>query len=307
MLALLVRLLLVVSSLSLSGCCGIFNGFLPLPWGNPGYTVAPCLPKSAFCRFPGPIELPHHIVLLVPLRGPYRCEGLAVKAGFEYAYRSRGFLCRPERIEVMDSTCGSCIQEVYYRAICHDADFIVGPLLPWEVQQLAAGPVQLPTVTLSYLPPGHCAPVNLYQLGLPAMDPNLCGCGPIKPCFFNLGYDAYKVAIALNGFTVQTYIEGTTGILHMNDGNQVVRECKCPRTLFPNLQRMMKKYNVQSQIVDSYEDPQKLPPVTEVPAELRPTISPESDTSGDAGGAFSSTPATATGAPSNSTDDAANR
>lgn len=241
MLAITFRLLIFGMSLLLAGCCQIFSNVFPACWPFPGVVSAPCLPKSAFQHFPGPIELPHHIVLIVPLTGPFAWQGWAVWHGFKEAYRSAGFLCRPERIDVMDSTCGDCIQEVYYKAICRDADFIVGPLTPCEVQDLVTTPLQLPTITLGYLDPDQGAPTNVYQFG-----PDFCQRCPSRAYYFALGYDAYKLAIALNGLTLQTSICGATGILHLNDRNQIVRSCNCPRTLFPEVQNVMNytfKYN----------------------------------------------------------------
>src|SRR5688572_2755671 len=105
---------------------------LPDCWPNPAVVSAACFSKCAFQTFPGPIELPHHIVLLVPLHGPLGNQGRAVRAGFKHAYTSAGFLCRPEIIETIDTSCFRCIRDAYLKAICHDADFIVGPLTEEE-------------------------------------------------------------------------------------------------------------------------------------------------------------------------------
>lgn len=160
------RLLILVGVLSLlSGCSNVM--FQPDPC--PG-AVCFNVPPTTFANFPAPIELPRHIALLVPLKGPLASSGKAIKAGFLKA-SCDNCQCDSPCVEVIDTTACPSIHAAYEKALAHHADFVVGPMPKPDVQALVANEL-LPTTTLllNYLNPDQDAPPNAFQFGLSPLD-----------------------------------------------------------------------------------------------------------------------------------------
>jgi outer membrane PBP1 activator LpoA protein len=91
---------------------------------------------------------PAQIALLLPLTSPQRTLALAIRDGFLAAHlRSAGDA--ETSIRIYDTQQGGA-QNAYLRAQLEGADFIVGPLLPADVEQVIAQAGFVPTLALNF-------------------------------------------------------------------------------------------------------------------------------------------------------------
>jgi len=91
---------------------------------------------------------PAQIALLLPLTSPQRAAALAIRDGFLAAHlRASG--AANTAIRVYDSQQGGS-QNAYLRAQLDGADFIVGPLLPADVEQVITQAGFVPTLALNF-------------------------------------------------------------------------------------------------------------------------------------------------------------
>ena len=111
-------------------------------------------------RAPG---FPAQIAVLLPLSSPQRNEALALRDGFMAAHlRSEQ---APTTIRVYDTTqLGST--EAYLRAQLEGADFIVGPLLRAEVDEVIAQAGFVPTLALNFSQSSTALAGSFYQFAL---------------------------------------------------------------------------------------------------------------------------------------------
>lgn len=112
---------------------------------------------------------PTKIGLFVPLSGNLAPVGQLIRDGFMAAYYEQ-----PNRAETADvvvyDTHGIDIQTLYQRAFEEGVDFVVGPLLKSNMEDLAAQPsLPIPTLALNRLDSNY-APSNFFQFGLPIED-----------------------------------------------------------------------------------------------------------------------------------------
>jgi uncharacterized protein len=110
---------------------------------------------------------PSHIALLLPLSSPQRVAALAIRDGFLAAHL-RGPHTDGTTIHVYDSTQGP--QQAYLKAQLDGADFIVGPLLRPEVDQVIAQAGFVPTLALNFASKQGTFLRSFYQFALAPED-----------------------------------------------------------------------------------------------------------------------------------------
>jgi outer membrane PBP1 activator LpoA protein len=118
------------------------------------------------------LDYPRQIALLVPLSGRWASAGSAIQNGFLGAYFSAvAELDEPQTVRVYDVENEGGASAAYATAVADGAEFVIGPLLPGSVTELANDIlVPVPVLTLNYLPDDTLAPPGLYQFALAPED-----------------------------------------------------------------------------------------------------------------------------------------
>jgi uncharacterized protein len=110
---------------------------------------------------------PAHIALLLPLSSPQRIAALAIRDGFMAAHL-RGTHAAGTTVRVYDTAQGS--QQAYLKAQLDGADFIVGPLLKPEVDQVIGQAGFVPTLALNFAGKENTFLRSFYQFALAPED-----------------------------------------------------------------------------------------------------------------------------------------
>lgn len=118
------------------------------------------------------LEFPRQIALLLPLSGGNATAGKAIQNGFFGAYFSAvAGLQDAQQIRVYDVNQLGGARQAYSLAVEDGAEFVVGPLLRRNVNDLADEIlVPVPVLTLNFLPDNVLAPPGLYQFALAPED-----------------------------------------------------------------------------------------------------------------------------------------
>ena len=118
------------------------------------------------------LAYPRRIALLLPLSGRAASAGKAVQNGFLGAYfASAGGLDDRQSIRVYDVDAEGGPSAAYMSAVEDGAEFVVGPLLRNNVNELANDIlVPVPVLTLNYLPDESLPPPGLFQFALAPED-----------------------------------------------------------------------------------------------------------------------------------------
>jgi outer membrane PBP1 activator LpoA protein len=120
-------------------------------------------------RLPTTLEYPDRIAVLLPLSGQQKQSAMAVRDGLLAAhYLPSGSDTRPEIIFYDINAAGT--SRTYTQAIDDGADFIVGPLLKEQVEELSVTGISAPTLTLNFLPEQSPRSVGFYQFSLSPED-----------------------------------------------------------------------------------------------------------------------------------------
>ena len=109
-------------------------------------------------------DFPSQIALLLPLASPLRAAALAVRDGFVAAHLQNP-AAGNTTIRVYD-TAQDGGQAAYLRAQLEGADFIVGPLLPTEVDQVIGQAGFVPTLALNFSSSDSTLLSSFYQFAL---------------------------------------------------------------------------------------------------------------------------------------------
>lgn len=109
---------------------------------------------------------PHQIALLIPQRGIYAASGQSVREGFLNAYYAHLARVGSQNIKFYDTTVEPRrIAAIYQQAIAEGADFVIGPLIKDDVQQLLnSASFNTKTLALNYT--DRSLPANFYEFGL---------------------------------------------------------------------------------------------------------------------------------------------
>jgi outer membrane PBP1 activator LpoA protein len=116
----------------------------------------------------GTLEFPRQIALLLPLGSNRRSEAQAVRDGFIAAHLG-DLRAADTRISIYDTAIAGGA-DAYLRAQLDGADFIVGPLLPNEVEQIVPQAGFVPTLALNFSQADTTFPQSLYQYALAPQD-----------------------------------------------------------------------------------------------------------------------------------------
>lgn len=118
------------------------------------------------------LDYPRQIALLLPLSGRWAPAGKAIQNGFMGAYFSTAAgLDEQQTLRVYDVSSEGGASAAYSAAVADGAEFVIGPLLPKSVSELANDIlVPVPVLTLNYLPQDSLAPPGLYQFALAPED-----------------------------------------------------------------------------------------------------------------------------------------
>ncbi len=118
------------------------------------------------------LEYPRRIALLLPLSGSAAGAGKAVQNGFLGAYfATASGLDDRQSVRVYDVNAEGGASAAYAAAVADGAEFVVGPLLKRDVNELANDIlVPVPVLTLNYLADETLAPPGLYQFALAPED-----------------------------------------------------------------------------------------------------------------------------------------
>lgn len=169
-----VRGWLQISSLAAStGQQGIgwINGAVRWRSANPTHPAVTIIDEL---RLPDEVtfDYPRQVALLLPLSGRWASAGQAIQKGFLGAYFSAaGGLDDPQVIRIYDVENEGGPSAAYNNAVADGAEFVIGPLLPKSVVELANDIlVPVPVLTLNYLPEDSLAPPGLYQFALAPED-----------------------------------------------------------------------------------------------------------------------------------------
>ncbi|GAA4363145.1 penicillin-binding protein activator [Kangiella marina] len=135
----------------------------------PEHPAIDYLDMSQMGSFDFTASAPTKIGLFVPMSGNLAPVGQLIRDGF-----MAGYYQQPNRFEAADvavyDTHGIDMQTLYQRAFEEGVDFIVGPLLKQNMEELAAQPnLPIPTLALNRLD-SYYAPSNFFQFGLPIED-----------------------------------------------------------------------------------------------------------------------------------------
>ena len=114
------------------------------------------------------IEYPQQIAVLLPMSGRQQQAALAVRDGLLAAYFQADDAARPQ-MRFYDLNQAGTVA-TYQQAISDGADFVVGPLLKEEVEELAEAGISAPTLTLNFLPEESSRSVGFYQFSLSPED-----------------------------------------------------------------------------------------------------------------------------------------
>ena len=118
------------------------------------------------------LEFPRQIALLLPLSGGNATAGKAIQNGFFGAYFSAiAGLQGAQQVRVYDVNRIGSAKRAYSLAVENGSEFVVGPLLRRNVNDLADEILlPVPVLTLNYLPNNNLAVPGLYQFALAPED-----------------------------------------------------------------------------------------------------------------------------------------
>lgn len=127
------------------------------------------LDMSQMGSFDFAVTSPNKIGLFVPLSGNLAPVGQLIRDGFMAGYYQQPNSAEAADVVVYD-THGIDMQTLYQQAFEEGVDFVVGPLLKSNMEELAAQQsLPIPTLALNRLD-SHYAPSNFFQFGLPIED-----------------------------------------------------------------------------------------------------------------------------------------
>ena len=148
---------------------GWYNGVERWRESHPGH---PAMAIVNDLDLTAPPEYPSQIALLLPLSGRNSAVGQAIQNGFLGAYfETAGGLDDRQTIRIYDVYEEGGPVSAYETAVAEGAEFVVGPILPANVTNLANDIlVPVPVLTLNYIRNNTLPPPGLYQFALAPED-----------------------------------------------------------------------------------------------------------------------------------------
>jgi len=159
------RAVVAIVAIVAAGCAPLQQP--PPPVEAPLPVPAPVKPGEEKTSKPAELPAaPGRIALLLPLSGPQRAVGEAVRDGFMAAYLADGDNPLRAQLSILDEATPTA----YGLATRQGADMVVGPLLKEAVTQAAAAGGSVATLALNNLEAGVTAPGRFYQFALAPED-----------------------------------------------------------------------------------------------------------------------------------------
>lgn len=109
---------------------------------------------------------PKQIAILLPQSGTYAASGRAVREGFLNSYYAGLSKAGKQNVKFYDTAQTQNMTGLYQQAFNDGADFIVGPILKDNVQQLSSGSFTIPVLALNYTDVNWSLPSHFYEYGL---------------------------------------------------------------------------------------------------------------------------------------------
>ncbi|MDX1901459.1 MAG: penicillin-binding protein activator [Gammaproteobacteria bacterium] len=114
---------------------------------------------------PLPAQLPKHIAVMLPLRGPMGSAGNVIRDGFLASYYAGTTPATQPALSFYDTASGQSVTALYQKAVADGADFVIGPLTKPEVNALLSlDDFPAPVLALNYT--NRSIPKNVYLFGL---------------------------------------------------------------------------------------------------------------------------------------------
>ena len=135
---------------------------------NPSHPANQLLPSDGTLHQLATALPPQQIAILLPLQGDYTASGQLVREGFLNAYYANLAKVGKQNVSFYDTAQGKDVATLYQQAMTDGADFVVGPLIKSDVQQLSrAGGFSTPVLALNYTDIFFGSlPKNFYEFGL---------------------------------------------------------------------------------------------------------------------------------------------
>lgn len=135
----------------------------------PDHPAINYLDMSQIGSFDFTVSAPNKIGLFVPMSGSLSPVGHLIRDGFMAGYYEQENRAEAADVVVYDTN-GIDMQTLYQQAFEDGVDFVVGPLLKSNIDDLAAQPnLPIPTLALNRLDSDY-VPSNFFQFGLPIED-----------------------------------------------------------------------------------------------------------------------------------------
>jgi outer membrane PBP1 activator LpoA protein len=111
---------------------------------------------------------PKQIAVLLPENGIYKNASHAIREGFLHAYYKNLLRSNKQNLKFYDTSQSKNIIALYQKALSEGADFVIGPLIKNNVQQLLrTNSFTQPTLALNYTDEVyHSIPPHFYEFGL---------------------------------------------------------------------------------------------------------------------------------------------
>lgn len=134
---------------------------------NPSHPANQLLPDDGTLSQMENLPRPRQVAVLLPMTGAYSASGKAVREGFLNSYYSNIPKIGRQEIKFYDTASSQNMQALFQQAFNEGADFIIGPLLKENVQQMSASTFTIPVLALNYTDiRGSSLPANFYEYGL---------------------------------------------------------------------------------------------------------------------------------------------
>ncbi|RDI44763.1 penicillin-binding protein activator [Aquicella lusitana] len=135
---------------------------------NPSHPANQLLPNDEILNQLQNAAAPQQIALLLPQSGPFGTSGRAVREGFLNAYYANLSKAGQQRVKFYDTASTPSMAALHQQAVAEGADFVIGPLIKDQVQQLSkSGSFTSPTLALNYTTLyWGSLPTNFYEFGL---------------------------------------------------------------------------------------------------------------------------------------------
>jgi outer membrane PBP1 activator LpoA protein len=111
---------------------------------------------------------PQHLAVLLPQQGEFGSSGQKIREGLLSTYYASLSQNNKQTIQFYDTSQSKNVSALYQQAVSQGADFIIGPLIKQQVEQLRQSTAfVIPTLALNYTTNGHRSlPSHFYEFGL---------------------------------------------------------------------------------------------------------------------------------------------